>query len=136
MKNIFSEIKKKRSGFSLGCKNIKLFPEAELPLLLQLGLHPLLQGLLVPGQLPLYLGQGLAHPAFKYLSGRDGDTLAAAFGEVTEVQLLQLFDSQSRVRQRKPDQTGVWGFGGKLLRKWVFITIKFSIFRFKKHQKI
>ena len=88
---------------------MKLFPQTEFPLLFQLGTHPLLQVELGPVELPLYLGQGLAHPAVEFLSTRDGDTIAAAFSEVTEVQLLQLFDSQSRVGMKLREETGLLG---------------------------
>ena len=87
---------------------MELLSEAELEVLLGLGPHKLLQLLLWPGELPLYLVQGSVHPAVEVLCGRDGDTVTAPFSEVEEVLLLQLFDGQNvkvSAAKEKPTST-------------------------------
>ena len=77
------------TGFTLGCKAIKLFPEADLEVLLHLVTHELLQLFLWPAEVPLNLLQGRGQPAVEFLEGSDPITFTAAFGEVVEVLLLQ-----------------------------------------------
>ena len=52
--------------------------------------------MLWPGELPLNLVQGPADPEVEFLRGLDREILTSPISEVAEVQLLQLFNSQSQ----------------------------------------